>query len=674
MDSNTAGAAFNFTRCGVKDISRPLSDLEKYPAIKIKISKGFSFANLDTEYEFEEQRSQFFQEHETKDDYMEGREGMDLINVDFKEYVIAFKDPNNLPWYVSRAVFWVGSLILLSWPLRAIIEFKTAHLHYHIHKLFGSNYLGSEHCPGLISRVSTMNSTEFEMSIRNNNVIVPSYSEAMLVDIYEQQQRNYGAIKAYPSKFPRSLTNATLAGRSSWRTTTPTVMMNKVKKFKSCNVLENIESSDLLLRSGSFRYHVRQLVRERGRQQTKTTLSLSHCNIPGSLSNENVIQNNCSIGTSEGLTSASICYYHCIETPNIGTLSCDGAISRLNEARCNDLDVQIITSMRSNLPNRHLRSPLRLSKSGPVSDSTGLDILNQIPPLPVHGSSVESLSNIPAVNSPPTPFNSECYNVNKRIFPRTPTTSPPKSTPSSPPAYEEAIKMRQISPSLISQPALISVGQAAEIGFTGKSSSVLSAPSTTVTTARPGRDDKGSTNVVLVAGSIDSEIDSGESAQLSEINNGDSKDNNCHLQPTSNLEGGKCNTNLLASRHLQQQLLSNKLKPLPRVSQIVHSDAEDSDIGCLHGTHSEFIDSDNVPGSAAYLSNRTSQLRSFQIGSISSLAASLIAQDGISDPATSLNQRLNRSTPSASVSSTAVTQSRASRLRTCSGNRMETSV
>lgn len=674
MDSNTAGAAFNFTRCGVKDISRPLSDLEKYPAIKIKISKGFSFANLDTEYEFEEQRSQFFQEHETKDDYMEGREGMDLINVDFKEYVIAFKDPNNLPWYVSRAVFWVGSLILLSWPLRAIIEFKTAHLHYHIHKLFGSNYLGSEHCPGLISRVSTMNSTEFEMSIRNNNVIVPSYSEAMLVDIYEQQQRNYGAIKAYPSKFPRSLTNATLAGRSSWRTTTPTVMMNKVKKFKSCNVLENIESSDLLLRSGSFRYHVRQLVRERGRQQTKTTLSLSHCNIPGSLINENVIQNTCSIGTSEGLTSASVCYYHCIETPNIGTLSCDGAISRLDEARCNDLDVQIITSMRSNLPNRHLRSPLRLSKSGPVSDSTGLDILNQIPPLPVHGSSVESLSNIPAVNSPPTPFNSECYNVNKRIFPRTPTTSPPKSTPSSPPAYEEAIKMRQISPSLISQPALISVGQAAEIGFTGKSSSVLSAPSRTVTTARPGRDDKGSTNVVLVARSIDSEIDSGESAQLSEINNGDSKDNNCHLQPTSNLEGGKCNTNLLASRHLQQQLLSNKLKPLPRVSQIVHSDAEDSDIGCLHGTHSEFIDSDNVPGSAAYLSNRTSQLRSFQIGSISSLAASLIAQDGISDPATSLNQRLNRSTPSASVSSTAVTQSRASRLRTCSGKRMETSV
>ena len=34
--------------------------------------------------EFEEQRAQFFQEYETRDDYMEGREGMDMVNTDFK--------------------------------------------------------------------------------------------------------------------------------------------------------------------------------------------------------------------------------------------------------------------------------------------------------------------------------------------------------------------------------------------------------------------------------------------------------------------------------------------------------------------------------------------------------------------------------------------------------------
>ena len=61
VDSTTAGAAFNFSQCGVKDISRPLSDLEKYPAIKIRVSKGFSFSNIETEYSFEEQRGRFFQ-------------------------------------------------------------------------------------------------------------------------------------------------------------------------------------------------------------------------------------------------------------------------------------------------------------------------------------------------------------------------------------------------------------------------------------------------------------------------------------------------------------------------------------------------------------------------------------------------------------------------------------
>ncbi|GFR74845.1 transmembrane protein 151B [Elysia marginata] len=230
VDSSTAGAAFNFTRCGVKDISRPLVELEKHAAIKIKVSKGFSFANLDTEMEFEEQRAQFFQEYETRDDYMEGREGMDMVNTEFKEYMIAFKDPNNLPWYVSHAMYWAASVLLLSWPLRVIIEYKTAHLHYHIHKLFGSNYLegeGQVGVGGALSRVSTMNSNELEMSIRNNNVIVPSYSEAVLCGgdatdedssmLLQRQRVGYGAIKKTSTggKLSRSLTTATLAGRSS---------------------------------------------------------------------------------------------------------------------------------------------------------------------------------------------------------------------------------------------------------------------------------------------------------------------------------------------------------------------------------------------------------------------------------------------------------------------------
>ena len=63
---------------------RVLKGLEDYPATKIRFSKGFSFASVESEIEFEDQRSQFFQEYEARDDYMEGREGMDVLNVHFK--------------------------------------------------------------------------------------------------------------------------------------------------------------------------------------------------------------------------------------------------------------------------------------------------------------------------------------------------------------------------------------------------------------------------------------------------------------------------------------------------------------------------------------------------------------------------------------------------------------
>ncbi|XP_074661015.1 transmembrane protein 151B-like isoform X2 [Tubulanus polymorphus] len=182
VNSHTAGCAFNFTRCGYKDISKTLRGLEDFPATKIRFTKGFSFATVDAESEFEDQRAQFFQDHERRDDYMETREGMDLLNINFKEYLIAFADPNNLPWYISHPVFWVASIFMMSWPIRVLIEYKTAYLHFHAHKLFGTNYLDPGYIPGQMSRVSTMCSTDLEMNIRNNFTMVPSYSEVLLMD------------------------------------------------------------------------------------------------------------------------------------------------------------------------------------------------------------------------------------------------------------------------------------------------------------------------------------------------------------------------------------------------------------------------------------------------------------------------------------------------------------
>jgi hypothetical protein len=61
VNSNLAAGCFYFGYCGVKDISPELVDLEKYTATKIRLSKGFLFANSAAAQEFEEQRASFFQ-------------------------------------------------------------------------------------------------------------------------------------------------------------------------------------------------------------------------------------------------------------------------------------------------------------------------------------------------------------------------------------------------------------------------------------------------------------------------------------------------------------------------------------------------------------------------------------------------------------------------------------
>lgn len=100
------------------------------------LSSGFAFANVEAAAEFEEQRNRFFAEHERYDDYMEMREGLDLTNISaFKEHVIALTDPDRMPWYASRAVFWICSFCLLSWPLRLVLEYNTAYVHYQVRVL-----------------------------------------------------------------------------------------------------------------------------------------------------------------------------------------------------------------------------------------------------------------------------------------------------------------------------------------------------------------------------------------------------------------------------------------------------------------------------------------------------------------------------------------------------------
>ncbi|GFR22646.1 transmembrane protein 151B [Trichonephila clavata] len=183
VNTRVSASCFVYTNCGSRDISKKLVDLEKHPATKIRFSKGFAFASLDAASDFEEQRMRFFRENERYDEYMEMREGLDLLGVEFQEYMITFAGKDKLPWYVSQATFWVFSLLLLSWPLRVVIDSQTAYVHYQVTKLFGSNPTAPSNTrENQLSRNSTADSVEMERLIENQLNYAPSYSEAVLFD------------------------------------------------------------------------------------------------------------------------------------------------------------------------------------------------------------------------------------------------------------------------------------------------------------------------------------------------------------------------------------------------------------------------------------------------------------------------------------------------------------
>ncbi|XP_077089340.1 transmembrane protein 151B [Siphateles boraxobius] len=202
VNTHAASSEFDYSRLGVKDVSKELQGLLEHPVTRLRFTKCFSFASARAETAYLTQRARFFGDNEGLDDYMEAREGMHLKNVDFREHMLAFPNPLRPPWYTRRWVYWLASAFLLSWPLRVIAEYRTAYVHYHVEKLFGENEdandndntetgnycTGFEHGTGgptlrIISRVNTVDMTELEWHIRCNQQMVPSYSEALLMDL-----------------------------------------------------------------------------------------------------------------------------------------------------------------------------------------------------------------------------------------------------------------------------------------------------------------------------------------------------------------------------------------------------------------------------------------------------------------------------------------------------------
>ena len=234
INTHSAASAFDFSECGVKDVSKQLIDLEEFPITRVSFSKNFMFLNEESEYDYLSQRARFFGENDGRDENMETREGLTLTDVEFTDDMISYAYSDKLPWYFSMSVFWAMSFILLSWPFRILVSYKTAIVDYQIEKLFGTNYSGGmlsmEHWNGEtmhLTRVNTVGSNcSLESMIRGNRHVVPSYSEAILMDLANGNVPRAGQTPNGSTSLAESRTrnvggsDGFLANRNSGRITT----------------------------------------------------------------------------------------------------------------------------------------------------------------------------------------------------------------------------------------------------------------------------------------------------------------------------------------------------------------------------------------------------------------------------------------------------------------------
>ncbi|XP_050445739.1 uncharacterized protein LOC126848698 isoform X2 [Cataglyphis hispanica] len=186
VNTHSATSHYYYDYCGVRDISKELILEPKIPITKIMLTKGFAFSNIRSATEFEEARSRFFAEQELSDDYMEMREGLDLgYNVNTMLVAVLGN-----PWFTNRYIYWCLSALLLSWPLRVIIEYKTQYVDYQVTKLFGVNY-------DTPTSGEPIHASMSQLSQPGSYMLAPSYSEALLMepatprnDEPEQNQEN----------------------------------------------------------------------------------------------------------------------------------------------------------------------------------------------------------------------------------------------------------------------------------------------------------------------------------------------------------------------------------------------------------------------------------------------------------------------------------------------------
>lgn len=191
INTHSAAGAFDFSVCGVKDVSCDTAGLEDHRMTRIVFNKNFMFLNEQAENDYLSQRARFFAEHEERDENMETREGLGLTDPEYVDDMVTYAISDKLPRYICLPLFWLASLLLLSWPYRFMVSMNTSVMDYQVEKLFGCRYVSNissmEHWNGesiqnTPSRFFIGSQASLETYILGNRQLAPSYSEAILMD------------------------------------------------------------------------------------------------------------------------------------------------------------------------------------------------------------------------------------------------------------------------------------------------------------------------------------------------------------------------------------------------------------------------------------------------------------------------------------------------------------
>ncbi|CAD7697859.1 unnamed protein product [Ostreobium quekettii] len=115
-----------------KDTSGSVSGLKDYDMAKLRLSKEKEFMDSYTRESFAANRARFVEANCHRDVSFDIEDTLDIDG--FRNSVLALRDINNRPWWLRPAVFYIASLLLLTWPYRMLLNSRVASTEFGIVK------------------------------------------------------------------------------------------------------------------------------------------------------------------------------------------------------------------------------------------------------------------------------------------------------------------------------------------------------------------------------------------------------------------------------------------------------------------------------------------------------------------------------------------------------------